>query len=59
MPYWYLSPFATVKEGDTVVVPFGKNDTPRHAVVVKVEENTEQCAPVPMNRIKEIDEILS
>ncbi len=57
--YWYLSPFSTVKEGDKVVVPFGKGDAIRHAVVVKVEENTEQCAPVPMNRIKEIEEILN
>ena len=58
-PYWYLSPFSTVKEGDKVIVPYGKKELPRHAVVVKVETCNEQCSPVPMNRIKEIDEILS
>lgn len=57
-PYWYLSPFSTVREGDKVTVPFGKSEGRRHGVVIKVEECKEQCAPVPMNRIKEIDEIL-
>lgn len=56
--YWFLSPFSTVKEGDIVLVPFGKFDLPREATVLKVEENTAQCAPVPMNKIKEILEIL-
>ena len=58
MPYWYLSPFSTVKEGDKVSVPFGRGDLPTETVVLKVEENTAQCAPVPMNRIKEIYQIL-
>ena len=57
-PYWFLSPFSTVKVGDKVLVPFGKADLPTEAVVIKVEENTAQCAPVPMNRIKEIYQIL-
>ena len=57
-PYWYLSPFSTVREGDKVSVPFGKGELPREAIVVKVEENTAQCAPVPMKHIKEIYEIL-
>ena len=57
-PYWFLSPFSTVKEGDRVIVPFGKADLPRETVVVKVEENTAQCAPVPMKHLKEIYEIL-
>lgn len=58
MPQWFLSPFSTVRPGDKVVVPFGKAGLPREALVLKVEENSEQCAPVPMNRIKEILEIL-
>lgn len=57
-PYWYLSLFSTVREGDRVSVPFGKGELPREAVVLKVEEAEEQCAPYPMNRIREIYEIL-
>ncbi len=57
-PYWYLSLFSTVKEGDRVSVPYGRADLPTEAVVLKVEEADEQCAPYPMNRIKEIYEIL-
>ena len=57
-PWWYLSPFSAVKAGDKVLVPFGKAELPREALVLKVEETTAQCAPVPMNRIKEIFQVL-
>ncbi len=57
-PYWYLSPIFTVKEGDKVLVPFGRGELPTEALVIKVEENTAQCAPVSMNRIKEIYQVL-
>lgn len=56
-PYWFLADCA-VKEGDRVLVPFGKGDLPTEAIVIKKEENTAQCAPVPMNRIKEIYQVL-
>ena len=57
-PYWFLSPFATIRAGDRVSVPFGRTELPAEGVVVKVEEADAQCAPYPMNRIKEIYEIL-
>ena len=54
IPCWFLSPFSTVKEGDRVIVPYGKQEIPRETIVLRVEEATAQCAPVPMNRVKEI-----
>ncbi len=57
-PYWYLSPTSKIAAGDRVSVPFGKGDLPRVGVVLKVEEADSLCAPVPMNRIREIYSIL-
>ncbi len=57
MPYWYLSPFK-VKEGDTVLVPFGKWEMLREGKVVKIETCSAQCAPVPMNRIKSVEKVI-
>ena len=57
-PYWYLSPTSKIAVGDRVSVPFGKNDFPREGIVLKVEEADSLCAPVPMNRIREIYSIL-
>lgn len=53
-PYWYLSPTSGIEAGEWVSVPFGRGDLPREGVVLKVEEADAQCAPVPMNRIREI-----
>ncbi len=57
MPYWYLSPFR-VKEGDCVLVPFGKRDMLREGKVIKTEICSAQCAPVPMNRAKCVERVL-
>ncbi len=57
-PYWYLSPTSKIAAGARVSVPFGKGDLPAEGTVLKVEEADGQCAPVPMNRIREIYEIL-
>lgn len=56
-PYWYLSP-KRAEAGQRVLVPFGKGDLPREGVVLKAEEAEACCAPYPMNRIREIYEIL-
>lgn len=56
-PYWYLCPFK-VKAGDRALVPFGKRETLREGVVLKTEVCSCQCAPVPMNRIKNVEKIL-
>lgn len=55
-PYWYLSPFS-VTEGDRVLVPYQKSGC-AEGVVKKVEVCSNQCAPVPMNRIKAIERVL-
>lgn len=57
-PYWYLSPTSAVKEGMRVSVPFGKSGIPREGIVLRTEEADAQCSPVPMNRIRELYEIL-
>lgn len=59
LPCWYVSPVSSVEVGDRVIVPFGKRETLREGVVLKVERNvSEQCSPVPMNRIRSIEKIL-
>lgn len=55
-PYWYLSPTGKIKAGDTVLVPL-KNRTCR-GTVLRVETGTRQTAPIPLNRMKEIEGIL-
>lgn len=57
-PYWYLSPTSDIAVGAKVSVPFGKGDFPREGVVLKVEQADGHCAPVPLNRIREIYGIL-
>ncbi len=58
IPYWYLAP-VPVKAGERVKVPFGKRELLKEGVVVRTEECTAQTAPVPMNRIREIAEVIS
>lgn len=56
-PCWYLA-VIKVAEGDRVLVPFGKNGALKNGVVRKIEQCTRQTAPVPMNRIREIEAVL-
>ena len=55
-PYWYYLTMGKVQAGDTVLVPF-KNRTVR-ATVVRVESGTQQTAPLPLSRMKEIEGII-
>lgn len=57
LPYWYLAPDET-KAGDRVLVPFGKSGLPREGIVLRVEVCSAQVAPVPMNRVKEVLQIV-
>ena len=57
-PHWYLSPFSIIKAGDGVLVPLGKGEKLVRGVVLRTERCTRQTAPFPMNRIREIAEIL-
>lgn len=56
-PCWYLAP-RIVKAGDKVLVPFGKAELPAEGVVERVETCTDQTAPVPVRRAREILQIL-
>ena len=58
VPYWYVSPFPALKEGDRVLVPFGKGDRLTGGTVLKTELCTRQTAPYPLNRVREIAEVL-
>ena len=55
-PCWYLAPRG-VKAGSRVRVPFGRGTA--EGTVERVEACTPHTAPVPMNRAREILEILS
>ncbi len=50
-PRWYLAPMGA-EAGDVVIVPLGRETC--EAEVVRVENCSAQCAPVPMNRIREV-----
>lgn len=53
-PYWYIADFP-VEEGDKVIAPFGKIDTPREATAIKVEKNVSgQVTPIPLNSAKKL-----
>lgn len=58
VPCWYISPFSDVKAGDRVLVPVGRGDRPAQGVVLKTERVTKQTAPFPVNRTREILEVL-
>lgn len=59
-PYWYLCPFSEAEEGDEAIAPVGPRDSLCRCVILKVEKNvSSQCAPAPMNRIRELTELLS
>ena len=53
---WFISPFPLIKVGDGVMVPFGRESV--RGEVLRVENVTKQTAPYPVNRTREIEEIL-
>lgn len=55
-PRWYVAPFP-VKEGDTVIVPYGTYGE-RRGKVLKTENCTAHTAPVPLSRAQEILRVL-
>ncbi len=58
-PCWYISPFPELKTGDRVLVPFGRGEIPTQGVVLRTERVTQQTAPYPVKRTREILEILA
>ena len=57
LPCWYLAR-EKVEAGDSVIVPFGKRGERKHGKVLRVENCSEQTAPCPMNRVREIEQVL-
>ena len=55
-PYWYLSPTSKIKAGDRVLVPLGNRTA--QGTILRVETGTRQTAPLPLNRMREIEGIL-
>lgn len=53
---WFISPFPLIKEGDRVKVPSGRAWA--EGEVIRVEYVTKQTAPYPVNRTREVEEIL-
>ncbi|MGN1201562.1 MAG: hypothetical protein ACI4R8_04860 [Candidatus Caccovivens sp.] len=44
-----------LKEGDCVLVPYGKNDLLEKGKILRIDRNVnEQVAPMPVGRMKEI-----
>ncbi len=56
-PYWYIAPFP-VEAGDCVLAPFGRDGRAARGVVERTERCTRQTAPCPMNRVRELSEVL-
>lgn len=55
---WYISPFGSIAAGDRVRVPCGSRGVLREAKVLRVDIVTKQTAPFPVNRTREVEEIL-
>lgn len=51
-PYWFISDIAGLKAGERVLAPFGKNDEPLSAVVLRVDDSDEQTPPFPIKTMK-------
>ena len=53
--FWYISKIADLKEGDFVLVPFGKNLAETKAKVLRIDKNvSSQASPIPFGRAKVI-----
>ena len=56
--YWYLCPFADIKEGAKVVAPLGKHNGEQVGIVRKVEFADEFTSPYPVAYIKKIKRVI-
>ena len=57
-PSWYISPFSEIKEGDRVLVPYGRTERITEGKVLRTERVNRQTAPYPVNRTREILQVL-
>jgi primosomal protein N' len=56
--YCYLCDDATVREGDTVVVPVGGDEELKCVVVKSVDVVTKDTAPFPIEQCKKVIEVI-
>ena len=57
--FWYKSDIIGLKEGDNVLVPFGRLDTLVKGKVIRIDKNvSSQNSPVPFKRAKYINSIV-
>ncbi len=57
--FWFINPFPNLKEGDSVIVPVGRTEAEKVAVVLKIQKHiSTQVSPVPYKRMKKILSIL-
>ena len=53
--YWYITKIDGLKEGDIVLVPFGKLNSLTKAKVLRIDKNvSSQASPIPTSHAKEI-----
>ena len=53
--FWYVSKIADLKEGDFVVVPFGRNAKEVKAKGLRIDKNVSyQISPIPFKHAKTI-----
>lgn len=53
--FWYISKIEDLKEGDIVLVPFGKYDALTKAKVLRVDKAvSSQISPIPTGHAKEV-----
>lgn len=53
--YFYINQIENLKLNDSVLIPFGKNDTLLKGKVLRIDENVnEQNLPFPLSKMKEI-----
>ena len=59
LAFWFISPFKELKEGQIVVVLFGRENKEVKGKVLRIDRNVnEQSSPFPIKRMKKIVNIL-
>ncbi len=58
-PYWFINDIAGLKIGDVVMAPFGFDEKPERAVVLRVDDASEQTPPLPVKRMKRVISVVA
>ena len=53
--FWYITKISDLKEGDNILVPFGKLNALTKAKVLRIDKAvSSQASPIPVHQAKEI-----